>query len=69
MRKSERSGTLNVNTNKPKTIACPECHGLGSLPSGDGFDEPCRECGGSGVVYDESEEELNPIFADNEHAT
>ena len=49
--------TLNVNTNKPKTITCPECHGLGSLPSGDGFDEPCRECGGSGVVYDETAED------------
>ncbi len=44
----------NQTTN---TSDCPECHGRGWLPSGDGFDEPCRECGGNGVVYDETSED------------
>jgi DnaJ-class molecular chaperone len=42
-----------MNTNKPETMTCPECHGRGMVPSGDGFDEPCRECGGSGRVYND----------------
>ena len=50
---------------KPKTTTCPECHGLGELPSGDGFDEPCRECGGSGKVYDDELMQTNNIVYDN----
>lgn len=32
---------------------CHECHGRGAVPSGEGFDEPCRECGGCGYIYDD----------------
>ena len=37
----------------PPEKRCPECHGFGEVPSGDGFNEPCRECGGCGYIYDE----------------
>lgn len=38
---------------RPPEKRCPECHGRGMVPSGDGFNEPCRECGGCGYIYDE----------------
>ena len=38
---------------RPPEKRCPECHGRGTVPSGEGFDEPCRECGGCGYIYDD----------------
>ena len=38
---------------RPPEKRCPECHGKGEVPSGDGFNEPCRECGGGGYIYDD----------------
>ena len=47
---SKRNTYIEIN---PPEKRCPECHGVGFVPSGDGFDEPCIECGGCGYIYDE----------------